>query len=640
MKEFSYGRKQTLLLILVIFAVLVSLRFTKSFDNALSWDVKGYYLYLPAIFIYDDPLIQDVSWVEEAREKYQTASTLYMLNRTGNGSHVIKYTSGLAMLYAPFFFAGHLLATISRAFPTDGFSLPYQYAVALGMFLYVFAGIWFLRKILHHYFDDKTVFFTLLVLLAGTNLVNQFSFHTLLSHTPLFSLVSVLIWCTIRFYQETEKPGQEASKNRVWHPAQSQARLYLFFSAALCGMITLIRPTEIVCLLLFALWGVGSWRTFTGRISFFFRRPLWVLIFGLTMLFVALPQLFYWKTLTGEYFHYSYENAGEGLDFLYPHTLKFLFSFRKGWLVYTPLMILATAGFVPLYRRKRELFFSILVYFLVSLYLMSSWTTWWYAGGCFSSRTVISVYPALAIPLGMSVASILNFRKFFRMTIAGIAAFLILLNLFHTWQFQKGILPLETMTREYYFRSFLKTSVTEDDKELLLVSRPLTTVEHFRQEEKYNQRVLFKDVYSPDAYPEFRFSDKAPLTGMYSMVLDSLSSFSPVRTYLFSELTGTDHAWLRAKAEIFIPEGFNEGAPMLVMTFLHKGKHYKYRSSEVQNIPLIPGEWNAITFDYITPEVRRRSDVLQVYIWYRGKTPIFVHSFEVKVFERTRRDGR
>ncbi len=617
-------RKHSLILIWGLLIILLVMRFTASFKNTLSWDVKGYYLYLPALFIYDDLSISHIDWVKDIQEKYQTTSTLYMLNRTESGDHVIKYTSGLAILYAPFFLVGHVIASLHSDFPADGFSLPYQYALSLGVFLYVFLGLWFLRRILHHFFDDRTTFFTLFLLIAGTNLVNQFGFQTLLAHTPLFVLNTILIWCIIRFYDNLNKGDRSINYLK-----------YFVFAGLLCGLITLIRPTEIVCVFLAGLWGVDSFPALKNRVLLFLKNPLWILLFGGMAMSIILPQMAYWKSLTGDWIHYSYDNPGEGLDFLSPHSIPFLFSFRKGWLVYTPVMFLIVPGFILLYKKQRSLFFPLGLFFMVSLYLMSSWTNWWYAGGCFSSRTILSLYPALAIPFGLSVGFMIDrFGRFLKAFAYLLAVFLIILNLFHTWQFQQGIISRESMTKAYYFRTFFKTSVTDADKQLLMVTRPLTAIEFFADEQFYTESTLFKDLYQPADYPELRFTDELSLNGSHSMILDSITAFSPVRTFAFHEITGTDHAWLRGKAMVYIPENYQEADPLLVMSFLHNGEHYKYRSSEGRPINIIPGQWNEIGIDYVTPEVRSTSDVFQVYLWHRGKQPIYLDHIEVSVFVR------
>ncbi|MBK6776976.1 MAG: hypothetical protein IPG74_14450 [Flavobacteriales bacterium] len=66
------------------------------------------------------------------------------------------------------------------------------------------------------------------------------------------------------------------------------------------------------------------------------------------------PLFIYWKVYAGSFFWDSYQNPGEGLDIFYPHIHNFLFSFRKGWLLYSPLIALALLGFIPLWRRHRR----------------------------------------------------------------------------------------------------------------------------------------------------------------------------------------------------------------------------------------------------------------------------------------------
>jgi hypothetical protein len=45
-------------------------------------------------------------------------------------------------------------------------------------------------------------------------------------------------------------------------------------------------------------------------------------------------------------------------------------------------------------------------------------------------------------------------------------------------------------------------------------------------------------------------------------------------------------------------------------------------------------EWNEITFDYLTPEVRRKNNLIKSYFWNRGKGNYWIKDFEIEVFER------
>jgi len=47
-------------------------------------------------------------------------------------------------------------------------------------------------------------------------------------------------------------------------------------------------------------------------------------------------------------------------------------------------------------------------------------------------------------------------------------------------------------------------------------------------------------------------------------------------------------------------------------------------------------QWNKITFDYLTPEVRRKDNLLKIYFWNRGTGQIFIDDLQVEVFEKDR----
>ena len=111
-------------------------------------------------------------------------------------------------------------------------------------------------------------------------------------------------------------------------------------------------------------------------------------------------QLFYWKAAVGSYFVDAYFNPGEGFDWSAPHTLQVLFSFRKGWFIYTPLMLIATIAILLLRKRWPEAFPAVLVFFLVNLYVVSSWSCWWYADS-FSSRAMTGSIAVMALPLAV-----------------------------------------------------------------------------------------------------------------------------------------------------------------------------------------------------------------------------------------------
>ena len=93
---------------LVVFTVVISAILIKVTDKnfgkngnygAVDWDNFGYYLYLPATFIYDDLKLQNDNLVTELQEKYDLSSSYYQAHSIHNGNRIIQYTSGIAIIY-------------------------------------------------------------------------------------------------------------------------------------------------------------------------------------------------------------------------------------------------------------------------------------------------------------------------------------------------------------------------------------------------------------------------------------------------------------------------------------------------------------------------------------------------------------
>ena len=105
--------KQGKITVLFTALVLLLLKVIYPEPNVLSWDVFGYYLYLPAKFIYHDPYLLNQDWLNQIVAQYESTATLYQINQhPETGNWIIKYSMGMSFLYAPFFFIAHWLAPI------------------------------------------------------------------------------------------------------------------------------------------------------------------------------------------------------------------------------------------------------------------------------------------------------------------------------------------------------------------------------------------------------------------------------------------------------------------------------------------------------------------------------------------------
>lgn len=592
--------KWSLYTFIILAGAIVAIRFISVPSRALSWDVFGYYLYLPATFIYDDPGLIKTEWLDGVVEKYEPSPTLYQLVPAVDGNRVIKYTAGMALLYSPFFFIAHWIAPLS-GYPADGFSLPYQLIVSFGGLFWIVLGIYAFRRILLKFFNDQTTLVILILIITGTNYFHLAALDgTLLTHNILFTLYAFLLLSTI-----------------AWHSKPSAGTA--IFTGLLCGLIALIRPSEAICFLIPLLWNTGTRKAIYDKMSLLRRHPHHLVLALFSALLIGSVQLIYWKKFTGEWFFYSYGNPGEGFRFFPPYLGEFLFSFRKGWLIYTPLMIAALAGFISLYRRHREILPAIAVFFILDLWVVSSWSCWWYAGGSFSARAIVPAYLVLAFPLAYLTEAMRGHWRRIAMIVAGL---LVLLNLFQSWQFYSGIIDKERMTRAYYNAIFGKIDVDKEklDK-FLLVERSNESTETIRHPERYSGQVIFETntIAATDTAGALKLSPENP--------------FAPGPDIPYSTLTIKDHVWLRSGVEVFLPEGYSGAPPLLVTAFHYNGQAYKYRAEAIPEPDPARGMWHKIEYWYLSPEVRTNHDNLKVYVWHSGETPVFVRNLRVEKFE-------
>jgi len=600
---------------LIAFAIIAAYLIISNFvffpNQIISYDIYGYYLYLPQTFIYNDLSIHNPAQVLSLMEKYGSSSTFYQATLLPDGTYVMKYSMGLAILYSPFFFIAHTLAP-ALGYAADGYSFPYQFSLLLNGIIYSIAGFWFLRKVLLKYSSEKVTAIALLIIVAGTNIPVHMAMYgqNAMSHNYLFALYCMALWFTIR-----------------WH--ETYKVKFIVFLGLACGLAILSRPTEIVILAIPALWSVDSWKALQEKFKTIFNHFGQIAVFGFIVLALGFCQLLYWKLHTGHFLYYSYgSNPGEGMEFFSPFIANVLFSFRKGWFVYTPLMLLACTGFIFVYKKNRKIFWSLLVYTCVNLYLVSCWSTWWYAQS-YSQRPLVPALAVMSIPLAYFLSWVSSRKLFFKTILSAVIGFIIFLNVFQIWQFHTGILSGDRMTQDYYKKIFLRTSVSDEDRKLMLLDRWYYELNGFDNEQEYNGKIIktlgFEDGGLIDSIPA--------IEGTRYCILDKADSYSPVIDIPYNNLTTKDHVWLRIRAKVFPVSRTDSDRFALVMHFSFNGFAYQYRSVESPAMNLKLNEWNDISFDYLTPEVRRKNDIFRTFVWNITGAPILVDELSVEVFE-------
>jgi len=424
----SQGNKWILILSAVVL-IWVNLNYARwnKYDT-LQHDVSGYYSYLPALFIEHD---LHLNFLKDKSNSSQQSH--YWPNQAPNGNSVIKYTMGMAVTYLPFFTVAQIYSYIFQQ-PTDGFSIPYQAAIQFSSLFYALVGLYFLMKLLQGYFLVKTTWMTSLFILFGTNLYFYCVGGAGMAHATVFGFASMFLFYCLKW---CDAPNLKTS----------------IACGVSLGILILIRPTNVIYVLVPLLYNISSPGSLKLQLHFLKNNRGLVLLISAISLLIFTPQVVYWKMVTGHYFFNSY--VGEKFYFTKPHILEGLFSFRKGWLLYTPLMGIALIGYYPLYKNYRFLFYPVFVISLVFIFIAFSWWCWWY-GGSFGQRAMIDLYPLLAIPLAAIIEKSFQLEKNFRVSFTSLLFFFLVLNLFQSYQAKRNVIHFDSMTRSAYFKNFFK----------------------------------------------------------------------------------------------------------------------------------------------------------------------------------------
>ncbi len=394
-------------------------------------DVHLYYVYLPAAFVHHDltfgfflkePDYQSKFWISAHPE---------------TGVRIPKMSMGMAMVYAPFFLFAHYIVMPLTGAAGGVYAIPYKVALVVASLLFLLLGLYLLRKLLLRYFDEAAVALTLVVVAFGTNMLWYVTHEPAMSHIFSFALILLMADQTQRWLA---KPGIKQS----------------LLLGLLFGLIVLIRPTNIIFgMIILLMPGEGVYR-FGERLRFIFRNYAGIIVMVAGFLLVWAPQLAFWKFASGNWFYYTY--GEEKFFFGNPQIFSSLFSWRKGWLIYTPLMLLAFAGLPFLFRRHRGLFNLTAIMLVLLTWVNASWWCWWF-GGSFGNRAYIDGYGIFAFGLAAVAQAMLTQRfRVLRIVFMLVTGFFVFLSVFQQWQYRQGLIHYVSMTRAVYFNSLFRTT--------------------------------------------------------------------------------------------------------------------------------------------------------------------------------------
>ena len=468
----------TLILVGLIY-FLISFFYYPKFSNkgteaSISWDVAGYYQYLPSIFIYKDLKTQEETNKMQKKYYYSPYSDQYY--KAENGNKVMKYSIGMSILYLPAFTTAHAITTFT-SYPSDGYSLPYQFLLTLQGILVFLLGLFYLRKVLLNYFTDTVVSWVLIVIALVTNALEYGAITNAMSHNYLFLGYTLILYQSIKI-----------SESNKW-------KNYIVIALTI-GLMALSRPTEAITVLIPVMYILFQAKTSLKE----FVGSNWNKILASAVIIATIGsiQLIYWYYVSGQFIQYSYQD--QGFSWLKPHIIDGLFSFKAGWLIYSPVMILSLIGFHSLYKIDKTWFKTLFIYTLLFIYIAFAWDIWWY-GGSLGQRTMVQIYPILAFPL----AAFFTYFKGVGKTLI-VTTFIMVCGFLNAWLIHHahkgGLMKVGEMTKPYYLaiagRNQVKPEVSK-----LLDARYIHTKELIDPEiifEQNEDQCLDKEIQSTPSF--------------------------------------------------------------------------------------------------------------------------------------------
>jgi hypothetical protein len=580
---------RVLVAVLVLSTLFSQQRWTNNMDVIKS-DIRGYYTYLPALFIYDDICLEDT---------WNFPEEIWYVEEPGKNRY-IKYSCGPAMFYAPFFLVAHQLAE-PLGYEANGYTQPYRFAVVMSSFFFLLLALFFLSKFLRLHFSDKTTAVTLLILFLGTNIwtysVNEMAYP----HVYSLALVSMLLCFGAKWLQ-------------------TPTIKWTLISGVVAGLMVLTRPVDGIFLLFFLVYGVGTFSDLKARFQFIWKNVDKVALMILAFAVAMSPQFIYYKIVLGQFFYFTYRE--EGFFFASPHLYDTLLSFRNGYLIYSPLMVLSLIGFLFI-RKHSEIKWFAIGSFALYFFVISSWWCWWYVG--FGNRAFINVVPILALPLAAFVEWICTKRWPVIIVLLAIVYGGIRLNFYQAEKHMDGIIHWDGMTKESYVYSFNKDfSPHAIQFKIVFPSYDSAMVG--------KDYVRIKELEVTEAAGD-DFNDIATIPSIYLTNPQGVQ-FTPSEgaltvtegvEYLFNQeisIQGVDHlrfsAWVKSEEE----------CSLVVTSAVNPQYYHSTAAIEKRN-----GEWRLHEIIVDLAGADREGvplDSVQVYLWNRSLKAISVDDFKIE----------
>ena len=196
-------------------------------NKLLKSDAKGYFAYLPAIFIYHDLSFNFLG--KNPDDPVLSAPFVHKAAPDKEGV-INKYYAGTAVAQLPFFLAGHVTSMVLGR-PLDGYSSYYLIFIQVAAIFYALLAQFLLFRILSELnISKKIIALVIFTAIFGTNVYYYIVIEPGVTHIYSFAFVALFALSAMRFFS---KPSIK----------------YFLLGMFAIGMVVLIRPVNMLVLL-------------------------------------------------------------------------------------------------------------------------------------------------------------------------------------------------------------------------------------------------------------------------------------------------------------------------------------------------------------------------------------------------------
>lgn len=380
----------------------------------LNGDAVQYYAYLRSLAIDRDlDFSNDYRHLYAPASEEEAAGNVWIASTTPVGRRANQMSIGPALLWAPFFAGTWIVLAVLRVagvnVPLDGFATPFPLSAGIAGVVYAGIGAWFCYRACRALVPGAPAFWGALVAWLGSPVVYYSLVSPAYSHAP--SMMTCAIFCDVWIRTR----GDDRTARYVW-------------LGLVAGLAALVRWQDIVIL---GLPGLELLAAALARRTGPGTLVRAIAVMTAAALVMLLPQMLAWKAIYG-----SFLVVPQGSGFMRwtnPALLSVLFSLRHGLLTWTPALVLAVVGWWALIRRDGLVGWSIVVVFLITVYVNASVSDWW-AGEAFGARRFAG--NTVFFALGFAALFAGGFWRVRPVALRWTATLLVVYNLLFLFQYQ------------------------------------------------------------------------------------------------------------------------------------------------------------------------------------------------------------